>query len=152
MGLGFTVPRGPEGEWRAGGDEPFQVLLVVKDPGKADALAEELSANFALEVFPVSTVDGARMAVVSRTYDVVVMEGRAGLSWLEGLDPHPRVVVLGPLRKGSPPKDVVMLEDWPGPVGTLAEVIRKAVRRSVEFAGGAEESFQSRAGRRHSGR
>lgn len=120
-----TVPLVREGDHTGPGEDPLRVLLVVKDPGEADALAEGLAASFGLDVLPVSTVDGARMALVARRYHVVVVEGRSGLAWLEGLDPRPGVVVLGPLRRGVPPVGGFLLEEWPGPVGRLAEVIRE---------------------------
>ena len=127
MALDSTVPRGCEGRRAAASEERLRVLLVVRDPGEADALADGLAANFPLDVLPVSTVEGARMALVAERYHVVVVEGRWwGLAWLEGLDPGPRVVVLGPLRKGALPPGGVVVEEWPGPVGRLAEVILMA--------------------------
>ncbi len=126
MVLGSTVPRVPDGEGAGPAEAPLKVLLVVKAPGEADALADGLAANFAMDVLPVSTLEGAQMALVAGSYHVVVVEARFGLAWLEGLDPRPGVVVLGPLRRGTPPEGGFLVEDWPEPVWRLAQVIRRA--------------------------
>ncbi len=126
MVLDSTVPRVPDGEGAGPAEVRLRLVLVVKDPAEADALADGLAANFAMDVVPVATVDGARMALVAGSYHVVVVEGRFGLAWLEGLDPRPGVVVLGPLRRGTPPEGEFLVEDWPEPVWRLAQVIRRA--------------------------
>lgn len=109
-----------------------RVLLVIRDPGELDALAEGLASLFSFDVVPVSTVEGARMELVCRTYEVVVVEGAFSLSWLKELNPSLRVVVLGTPRRGVSREDWIVVEQWPGSVAELAQALEAAVEGGAQ--------------------
>jgi len=108
------------------------VLLVIRDPGVLDALAEGLASLFSFDVVPVSTVEGARMELVCRTYEVVVVEGAFSLSWLKELNPSLRVVVLGTPRREVSREDWMVVEQWPGSVAELAQALEAAVEGGAQ--------------------
>ena len=133
--MGFTERHGADDQ--RGRKDPApraqgRVLLVIKDPGELDALTEGLASHFSFDVIPVSTVEGARMELVCRTYEVVVVEGAFGLSWLKELNPPLRVVVLGTPRRGVPRDDWMVVEQWPGSVAELAQVLEAAVEGGAQ--------------------
>ncbi len=133
--MGFTVRPGADDQRRRkdsalGGQG--RVLLVIKDPGELDALAEGLASHFSFDVIPLSTVEGARMELVCRTYEVVVVEGAFGLSWLNELNPQLGVVVLGTPKKGALRDNWVVVTQWPGSVAELAQAIEAAIEGGAQ--------------------
>ncbi len=114
-------PREPAHELRG------RVLLVIEDTGELDALSEELVSHFSFDVIPVSTIQGARMELVSRTYEVVVVDSASGLSWLNELNPEITVMVLGSPKRSAPRDGWVVVEEWPSSVAELAAALETAI-------------------------
>ena len=103
--------------------EGLRAVVLAESVSEGDALVEGLARHYGLFATPVATAEGARLAVASGDYDLLLAAGSSDVAWLAEVAPTVTAVLLG--YTATPPAlpSLLTIPDWPQPLESLVRAI-----------------------------